>query len=201
MTSTEKKRVAPSERKASILRAGMAVLERKDYHDITMEEVAREAGVAKGTPYLYFPTKEKLFSALAADMRRRAIDNWKVIHETSAPGAEKLKALVRQQLDFFENYRGLFLQVLRGNLPTMVPGKDAGCAEMILGNIDAMSRAVKEAADRGQFRKMDARTAAVALFGIIRGFVFASLVGGLTGPLTKRFDEIWDVFQRGVRPA
>ncbi len=34
------------------------------YHDITMLEIARRAGLAKGTVYLYFPSKEALFLAV-----------------------------------------------------------------------------------------------------------------------------------------
>ena len=200
MISTERKRAGASERKASILAAGMAVLERKDYRDITMEEVAREAGVAKGTPYLYFPTKEKLFTVLAVDMRARALETWRQLWETSPPGVGRLKAFVRQQLEFFESHKGVFLQIMRGNLPTLVPGKDKGCAEMIGMNIDYMRKALAEAAKLGQVRDLDPHTAAVALFGVVRGFAIIRIVGNMGGSLTKRFDDIWDVFFRGVAP-
>src|SRR5208337_2187047 len=36
----------------------------KGFADATMESVAHRAGVAKGTPYRYFPTKEALFSGV-----------------------------------------------------------------------------------------------------------------------------------------
>lgn len=51
-------------RRADILAAALACFARTGYHDTTMAEVAEAAGVSKGTPYLYFPSKEDLFIAL-----------------------------------------------------------------------------------------------------------------------------------------
>lgn len=185
-------------RRDSILRAAAALLEVEDYPDITMERVARKAGVAKGTPYLYFPTKEKLFTALAETMRADARAAFQRTWDESAPGLERLKAFVREQLAFFEGHSGLFLQMLRGNIPTLCPGRDQGCAEMVNLNIDYMARALAEAARLGQARRVDARSAATALFGMVRGFVIARMVGSAKGPLMKSFDRIWDVFCKGV---
>ena len=42
----------------------MACFARSGYHATTMADVAAAAGVSKGTPYLYFPSKEALFIAL-----------------------------------------------------------------------------------------------------------------------------------------
>ena len=48
----------------AIVGAALAEFLEKGFADATMESVARRAGVAKGTPYRYFPTKEALFSGV-----------------------------------------------------------------------------------------------------------------------------------------
>jgi AcrR family transcriptional regulator len=53
-----------AERRADILAAALACFARTGYHGTTMAEVAEAAEVSKGTPYLYFPSKEALFIAL-----------------------------------------------------------------------------------------------------------------------------------------
>lgn len=53
-----------AERRADILAAALACFARSGYHSTTMAEVAEAAEVSKGTPYLYFPSKEALFIAL-----------------------------------------------------------------------------------------------------------------------------------------
>ena len=61
-------RRAPNERRRAILDAARAALATRDYHAVTMDDVARAAGVAKGSVYLYFPTKERLFEAMVGAM-------------------------------------------------------------------------------------------------------------------------------------
>jgi AcrR family transcriptional regulator len=51
-------------RREQIIAAALACFARAGYHATTMADVAAEAGVSKGTPYLYFESKETLFLAL-----------------------------------------------------------------------------------------------------------------------------------------
>jgi AcrR family transcriptional regulator len=51
-------------RRGQIIAAALACFARAGYHATTMADVAAQAGVSKGTPYLYFESKEALFLAL-----------------------------------------------------------------------------------------------------------------------------------------
>jgi AcrR family transcriptional regulator len=51
-------------RRDQIIAAALDCFARAGYHATTMADVAAHAGVSKGTPYLYFPSKEALFIAL-----------------------------------------------------------------------------------------------------------------------------------------
>ena len=55
------------ERRQAILDVALGLFRGHPFEEISMAEVARRAGVAKGTPYLYFRSKEELFLALLAD--------------------------------------------------------------------------------------------------------------------------------------
>ncbi len=52
------------ERREAILDAAIELLAKNDYHDISIDRIARKAGLAKGTIFLYFKTKEELFLQL-----------------------------------------------------------------------------------------------------------------------------------------
>ena len=58
---------AKEARSQQMLAATAELLERWSYVDITMDRIAERAGVAKGTLYLYFRTKEALFLSLYED--------------------------------------------------------------------------------------------------------------------------------------
>lgn len=55
---------AKQARAETLLKAAEDALLEGSYHDITMMDVARRAGLAKGTVYLYYPSKEALFMAV-----------------------------------------------------------------------------------------------------------------------------------------
>jgi AcrR family transcriptional regulator len=54
-------------RRRTIIQQAWALFQAGDYGAVNMIDVARAAGLAKGTVYLYFKTKEALFLAVAAD--------------------------------------------------------------------------------------------------------------------------------------
>lgn len=55
---------ARAARRGQIITAGLACFARSGYHAATMADVAAQARVSKGTPYLYFDSKQALFLAL-----------------------------------------------------------------------------------------------------------------------------------------
>jgi AcrR family transcriptional regulator len=55
---------ARAARRDQIIAAGLKCFARSGYHATTMADVAAQAGVSKGTPYLYFDSKQALFLAL-----------------------------------------------------------------------------------------------------------------------------------------
>ncbi len=56
-----------TQRRDDILRAAKRLWNTSTYTDLSMNHVAREAQLAKGTLYLYFDTKEELFLALVSE--------------------------------------------------------------------------------------------------------------------------------------
>ena len=60
------------ERRQVILKTALELFERLPYNQISILHVAKQAGLAKGTIYLYFKTKEELFLALLTQQ----IEDW-----------------------------------------------------------------------------------------------------------------------------
>lgn len=55
---------AKEARRDHILRAALRCFARSGYHPTTVDDIAAEAGVSKGAPYVYFESKEALFQQL-----------------------------------------------------------------------------------------------------------------------------------------
>ena len=101
-------------RRRTIIRASLRVFSRKGYETTALDEVAREARLAKGTLYLYFHVMLSVLESLEA---------W-VTKQTSEAGnpLEKLAVVARAQIDFFaENpqYFRLFTAALNPEMATI----------------------------------------------------------------------------------
>lgn len=55
---------AEIDKKTLILNACISVFSKNGYYKSTIEDIAQEAGIGKGTVYLYFSTKEELFEEM-----------------------------------------------------------------------------------------------------------------------------------------
>ncbi|HOK23721.1 MAG TPA: helix-turn-helix domain-containing protein, partial [Candidatus Hydrothermia bacterium] len=59
--------------KQKILRAARDVFGKKGFYETRMEDIATEAGIAKGTLYIYFPSKEELYECLLREGLKDAV--------------------------------------------------------------------------------------------------------------------------------
>ena len=66
----------PDDRQHHILHAAAAVIMRQGYDKTTMSDIAAEAGLSRGTVYLYYPGKQELFEALLYHEVRQYVHNW-----------------------------------------------------------------------------------------------------------------------------
>jgi AcrR family transcriptional regulator len=80
------------ERRASLLSAAARLFLEKDYKDILMVEIARAAGLAKGTLYLYFSTKEALFLELVNEQLSAWVFQLSDTIKRDKPDSERIAA-------------------------------------------------------------------------------------------------------------
>lgn len=69
-------------RPGELLAAGLALFVEKGYAATRVEEVARRAGVSKGTLFLYFPSKEELFKAVVRENLAGRFPEWNAEFES-----------------------------------------------------------------------------------------------------------------------
>ncbi|KUK10884.1 MAG: Transcriptional regulator, TetR family [Clostridia bacterium 41_269] len=88
----------PEEKKRRILDAAAKVFSKKGFHKAKIEEIAKEAGIGKGTIYEYFASKEELFKEMLSSISRKYI---KVFDPQSHDSAvEQIRKIIEQHFNF-----------------------------------------------------------------------------------------------------
>jgi TetR/AcrR family fatty acid metabolism transcriptional regulator len=157
-------------RRQAILQAARQVFARKGYEPATLEAVAREAGLAKGTLYLYFKNKEDLYFHTAVHVLE-SLQSYILEQAQRSSGAlDRLRAIALGQFDFFIRHRDT-LQLLA---PFSNPGLArlhkrliAAMMERWAGHLQRITALVEEGQRAGDLRRdIESRHIALAFLGI-----------------------------------
>jgi len=82
------------EKKRKIIDAAIKIFARNGYFNSRVSEIAKEAGVADGTIYIYFKSKEELLSAIFDEALNVFVEESKKMLEEITDPIEKLKKIV-----------------------------------------------------------------------------------------------------------
>ncbi len=96
-----------------IIEAAVNIFADKGFHQTTMEEIAHQAGVGKGTLYIHFENKDHLFSSILDDGIEGLVEyvNQQLI--ASASPKENLKLAIRAQLEYFSMHQKFCIFLVR----------------------------------------------------------------------------------------
>lgn len=104
----------PSDAKRErILAAATTVFAERDFHRVQVSEVARRAGVGKGTVYLYFPSKDDLHQAALEGSLQKLAADVEAAAGAAAPADVVLQEIVLRILRFFWKRQHLLTLVQR----------------------------------------------------------------------------------------
>lgn len=95
------KRGAPGAKRAAILDAALRLFSQYGYRRTSIDDIAREAEIAKGTVYLSFKSKEEIFRALCERLIESAESAVKLARTTIGPVDERLVAVLEAKFGFF----------------------------------------------------------------------------------------------------
>ncbi len=144
-------------RPAELTRAALELFVERGYAATRLEDVAKRAGVSKGTLYLYFDSKEELFKAVVREGLVPALERGeRMVEEHRGAAADLVRELARGwwQLIGATPYGGIAKLMISEcrNFPEL--GKFYH-AEVISRGYAVIERAVRSGIERGEFRSLD----------------------------------------------
>jgi len=167
---TAKRRLSTDARREQLLAAGARLLATRPYDEVSIEEIARGAGVSKGLLYHYFPTKKDF--VIAALERGQEELAQLTAPDSSLPPAEQLAASLDRFLDFVEEHEAAYSAIFRsrgGGDPEIQAALEAGRQQRMDAVIESL--ATWEAAPATVERTPTLETAVQGWFFFLEGAV------------------------------
>jgi AcrR family transcriptional regulator len=161
---------APDERRREILEAATELFGKAGFEATTVNAIARKAGVAAGTVYLYYPSKEAILTALEEDFEAGLLDRFgeiaeAVLSEESATGEivgyqEVVTRLIDGMVTFGLERREV-AKVIAGHAGRLAVGPES---PILSGDLTEMlGRVIREGVRLGYVRTSDPEMAAYLL--------------------------------------
>jgi AcrR family transcriptional regulator len=177
----------------AILSGARAVFGERPFEEVLVDDVARRAGVGKGTLYRYFSSKEDLYIGTVVaglgDLQSRIV----TALQCAAGPQEKLRAIARETLAHFWSHK-LFHALINREEGTREKSKPFWEKErdILRGHV---MRILEEGRTAGAFREVDRARASIYFFGLIRAGNLNRRDGETPETLA---DEIVDLFVSGA---
>jgi len=188
-------------RRESILKAAQKVFAKEGFHQATIDEIAQEAELAKGTIYLYFKNKRALFYSLVEEKTEYLMNLLRKEAKREENPVEKLSAITRHQLEFYEDNRDFFKIITSESSRFELGLKDElrkRIMDRYLKYIDIVARVIEEGIKEGRLRALNAKKMAATLRGIIDALAFQWILSKKKESLVSNVPLIMELFLKGA---
>lgn len=210
MTTERRRAREREERRDSILHAARKVFLEKGIHRATVDDVAQQAEVSKGTVYLYFETKESLLAALLLEDLEKLVAQLEAAFAPGQPlsAEERVRRLAQAYLSFFQANPHSFRLIMafdRGHFQESVsPDLYQRLLTTSLRGLAWVVQAIRQGMDEGVFAPGDARQAAgvawAALNGVLVLLSHPLRREMLAADLESLYAAALDLVLKGLRP-
>jgi TetR/AcrR family fatty acid metabolism transcriptional regulator len=189
------------DKRERILSAAVRVFAKNGFYATRVSEVAKAAGVADGTIYLYFKSKEELLVSLFEDRVERLLSYMKKELPKNASAKDRLRAVIEMQLGLLEGERDL-AEVITVILRQSTKLMKEYAHPRFLAYLDSIARIIQEGQASGEFRKdMSPHLVARATFGALDGIALTWALGRAEqGALRRSAGQLAELFLRGLLP-
>ena len=203
MTAPGRKERERTRHRQEILAAAENVFARKGFFNTTMSEIAQAAEFGVGTIYQYFSSKDDLYTTLILERADEIMDAIIIAVRKAPDPAGKIKSLVEEQLRIFEANKGFIrlmgVEVDSSSAPEETRSRlRSGIDSIYQRFLEAIEKIFSEGIRLGLFQSHSPRKMAVALQGIITGFVSEWYRSGFQENLSDNSGIILKIFLESV---
>lgn len=201
MSATKTKdEVVKDFRTGEIVRAARRVIAKVGFDEASMDRIAHEASIAKGTIYLYFRNKEELLAHVAEDGFHELMERARLATSRARGAEPKLTGLLRAALQHTAENREIF-RALQERTQYGVERESALGAKLEHNREELLqftAAIIERGAKTGELRACDSRLVARFLIEVLRGAIVDRYQHPSQTGVENDAEAIVDFFLHGV---
>lgn len=191
---SSKKRVTKTSRKEEIIKAAAILFSQKSYHDVTVDQIAEQVGVAKGTIYLYFESKENLYLGILEETFKTIESILEKEIAKKDPAPQKLKKMLILVFQFyFQNLD--VLRILTRDETRLIREHFEFTEHWRRRRIKLYRKILEKGIKEGSFRPANTELMALIIFGLV-GSVMSFYPTDMTAG--EIAEEVFSMISEGI---
>jgi AcrR family transcriptional regulator len=194
---TQKVREKLQNKKEKIIKAAKEILAEKSYGEISIKAIAKKAGIATGTFYLYFSNKEALIDSIVEEMYQELLAVIKSERSKYDCVFDKLQASMEACLKLFIKEENL-AKILLVKLPGINNAFNKKLAEIEKELIKLTKKDLDDLKTQGLLPEQDTLVSATAFVGTFRQVLISWLKEGEPQDLQSAFKTLMKYNLRGL---
>ncbi|MFB6362917.1 TetR/AcrR family transcriptional regulator [Paenibacillus elgii] len=182
-----------------ILDAALKVIAENGYHNAQVSRIAKEAGVADGTIYLYFKNKEDILISLFQKKLGDLVGQFHSSIKETDSADEALRKICEIHYTMLEQNIDLaFVTQIELRQSSLALRKEIGL--VVKTYIELIEKVLRQGIEEGIFRaNLDVKLTRLLVFGSMDEVVTSWLIAGRKYSLTAQVDKTVEFFIQGLK--
>ncbi|MEN6639431.1 MAG: TetR/AcrR family transcriptional regulator [Smithella sp.] len=195
MSSEERRKKEKENRKNSILKAARKLFFERGFKSVTVDLIAAKAEVSKGSIYLYFDSKEEIYTQILISANIDRHKEWEIFFKREGTASEVIMAFAHEYIGYFmennELFRILMTFMLHAENMNLTDEQNAQLIHTTNENTHVISELLEKGVNSGEFvSTIDIRQMQYAIWGLINGVISLYIYTGAPEKRTQRIHKI-----------
>lgn len=150
--------------KRKIFEAAMELFAQKGYDGTSVEEITSVVGIAKGTLYYHFSSKEEILNFLIDEGIKLLKNSIEIKTSKYNNSTDKIKAVILIQIKIMFKYENLITMMIGEMWGT--EDRNLRCRQCIYEYMDVVENIIEEGIKNGEFNNKNAKATTSIIFGL-----------------------------------
>ena len=195
-----KREVLTEFRTAELVAAARRVFSQRGFHKATMGEIAKIAGVAKGTIYLYYPSKQAAYWAAMEQGILGMLEATRRSMEAAGSVEAKIRTFIECKIAYFEQNRDFFKIYFSEFGPSLAhPARlRQPFRELYVQQVQILRGVLEQGIRNQEIRPVPPDAAAFAICDLTRSMAIQRVLGWDHGDLRDAVNIVFDLVWKGL---